>query len=128
MIIPIENTEIILTPEQKETHYWQNWIYNSHRWKEYEGGYYECSFCEKIHTSTTPLQYSKLCEKNPHLNISDVRNSIQERIKRHKDYINSSLELIKNENRPTDVILTLTDEIRRIKIRISELEGVLESC
>ena len=62
------------------------------------------------------------------LHISDVRNSIQERIKRHKDYINSSLELIQNENRPIDVILTLTDEIKRTQIRISELEGVLEYC
>jgi hypothetical protein len=62
------------------------------------------------------------------LHISDVRDSIQERIKRHKDYINSSLELIQNENRPIDVILTLTDEIKRTQIRISELESVLEYC
>lgn len=60
--------------------------------------------------------------------MSDVRNSIQKRIQKHKDYINSSLELIKNENRPIDVILTLTDEISRTQIRISELEAVLEYC
>ena len=62
------------------------------------------------------------------LHISDVRNSIQERIKRHKDYISSCYDIIQNESRPIDVISTLIDEIKRTHIRISELEGVLEYC
>lgn len=62
------------------------------------------------------------------LHISDVRNSIQGRIKRHKDYISSCYDIIQNESRPIDVISTLIDEIKRTQIRISELEGVLEYC
>ena len=62
------------------------------------------------------------------LHISDVRNSIQERIERHEQYINSSIELIQTEKRPIDVICTLTEEIKRTEIRISELKQVLEYC
>lgn len=62
------------------------------------------------------------------LHISDVRNSIQERIKRHKDNISSCLELIQTKGRETDVVLNLSDSIRNSEIRISELELVLEYC
>jgi predicted S18 family serine protease len=59
------------------------------------------------------------------LHISDVRNSIQERIKGHKNNISSCLELIQTK---TDVIINLSDSIRNSEIRITELELVLEYC
>lgn len=62
------------------------------------------------------------------LHISDVINSIQERIKRHKDNISSCLKLIQTKGRETDVVLNLSDSIRNSEIRISELELVLEYC
>jgi hypothetical protein len=71
---------------------------------------------------------TELNDTDKKLHISDVRNSIQERIKRHEQYINSSIELIQNEKRPMDVIYTLTEEIKRTEIRISELKQVLEYC
>lgn len=67
MIIPIENPEIILTPEQQERSYWDNLRFNSHRWEEYSQGYYKCSFCESMHTSMMPINFKKLCEKNPYI-------------------------------------------------------------
>jgi hypothetical protein len=60
--------------------------------------------------------------------LSDLRNTIQERIEKHEQYINSSIELIQTEKRPIDVICTLTEEIKRTEIRISELKQVLEHC
>jgi hypothetical protein len=62
------------------------------------------------------------------LHISDVRNSIQERIKGHKNNISSCLELIQTKGRETDVVINLSDSIRNSEIRISELELVLEYC
>jgi hypothetical protein len=62
------------------------------------------------------------------LHISDVRNSIQERIKKHNDNISSCLELIQTKGRETDVVLNLSDSIKNSEIRISELKLVLEYC
>jgi hypothetical protein len=69
-----------------------------------------------------------LDKRNEKLHISDVRNSIQERIKVHKNNISSCLELIQTKGRATDVIINLSDSIRNSEIRISELELVLEYC
>lgn len=62
------------------------------------------------------------------ISVVDVKNNIKERIKIHEKYIAESIELIQTEKRPVDVICTLTEEIKRLQIRISELNSVLENC
>lgn len=76
----------------------------------------------------TEKKSTELDNTDKKLHISDVRNSIQERIKRHKDNITSCLELIQTKGRETDVVLNLSDSIKNSEIRISELELVLEYC
>lgn len=57
-----------LTQEQKENIEWQSWVYNSHRWVEYEKGYYQCSFCG--HNATNQMGVTSgvgLCKQNPEI-------------------------------------------------------------
>ena len=76
----------------------------------------------------TENKSTELDNTDKKLHISDVRNSIQERIKKHKDNISSCLELIQTKGRETDVVLNLSDSIKNSEIRISELKLVLEYC
>jgi hypothetical protein len=76
MTVPLKEQEIILSIEQRERMYWDDIRFNSHRWVEYRKGYYECSFCNSIHTSTMPTNTHALCESNPHLNqLNNESNS-----------------------------------------------------
>jgi|688.fasta_scaffold2800703_2 hypothetical protein len=68
MIVPLETHEHYMTPEQKELMYWDELKFNTHRWVEQPlQGYYKCSFCEKFHTSTTPINLHSVCKKNEYL-------------------------------------------------------------
>ena len=62
------------------------------------------------------------------LHISDVRNSIQERIKKHEQDIQSCLDTIKQHGDWTQKIKQMTELIDNSEIRISELKLVLEYC
>ena len=62
------------------------------------------------------------------LHISDVRNSIQERIKKHEQDIQNSLDTIKQHGDWTKKIKQMTELIENSEIRISELKLVLEYC
>lgn len=62
------------------------------------------------------------------LNISDVRNSIQERIKTHEKDIQNCLDTIKRHGDWTQKIKQMTELIENSEIRISELKLVLEYC
>jgi hypothetical protein len=66
MFICIEKDIVDITPEQKEKMYWDQLMFNSHRWVEYYEGYYKCEFCEASHTSSMPAR-GPMCKKNPHL-------------------------------------------------------------
>jgi hypothetical protein len=70
----------------------------------------------------------KLDNSNEKLHISDVRNSIQERIKRHEQDIQSCLDTIKQNGDWTQKIKQMTELIEDSEIRISELKQVLEYC
>ncbi len=70
----------------------------------------------------------KLDKSNEKLHISDVRNSIQERIKRHEQDIQSCLDTIKQNGDWTRKIKQMTELIENSEIRISELKQVLEYC
>ena len=62
------------------------------------------------------------------LHISDVRNSIQERIKKHEQDIQNCLDTIKQHSDWTKKIKQMTELINDSEIRISELKLVLEYC
>ena len=62
------------------------------------------------------------------LHISDVRNSIQERIKKHEQDIQNCLDTIKQHGDWTQKIKQMTELIDNSEIRISELKLVLEYC
>lgn len=66
MLVPIEEPQQ-LTPEQKEQMYWSTWGYDSHKWVEYEKGYYRCSFCDSYRTSMSFINNPPICEKNPYI-------------------------------------------------------------
>jgi hypothetical protein len=66
--------------------------------------------------------------QKPELGISDVRNSIQERIKGHKQDIQNCLDTIKQNGDWTQKIKQMTELIENSEIRISELKQVLEYC
>ena len=59
--------EIVLTPEQKEKMFWDDWKFGSHRWNEYHQGYFECEYCKTIFTSQMPLGTASLCKSNPYI-------------------------------------------------------------
>lgn len=61
----VTNEEIILTAEQREQIFWESWTFDSHKWLEYQKGYFACDFCGAIHTSMMPISNQKLCLKNP---------------------------------------------------------------
>lgn len=67
MIKPLKK-EQGLTEGQVELLYWGELKFNSHKWVEFANGYYTCAFCNKTHTSVTPIGMYDLCDKNPHLN------------------------------------------------------------
>lgn len=56
-----------LTEEQIEQIYWDSYVFDSHRWVEYQKGYYQCSFCGAIHTSVMPSSVHRMCSQNPFL-------------------------------------------------------------
>ena len=57
--------------------------------------------------------------------LEEIKKILEERIRRNKTYIDNSIELIQTEKRPLEVIVTLTDEIKRTQIRVSELQEIL---
>lgn len=65
MIVTNKSNEIALTPEQKERIYWDNWVFESHKWIEFHNGYYTCEFCNMIHTAMMPISNHNLCKNNP---------------------------------------------------------------
>ena len=71
------------------------------------------------------MSYPKEDEKS-HLSV--VRNSIQERIKRHEQDIQNCLDTIKQNGDWTQKIKQMTELIEDSEIRISELKQVLEHC
>jgi hypothetical protein len=71
---------------------------------------------------------TELNDTDKKLHISDVRNSIQERIKRHEQDIQSCLDTIKQNDDWTKKIKQMTELIECSEIRISELKQVLEYC
>lgn len=71
------------------------------------------------------MSYTKEDEKS-HLSV--VRNSIQERIKRHEQDIQNCLDTIKQNGDWTQKIKQMTELIEDSEIRISELKQVLEHC
>jgi hypothetical protein len=71
---------------------------------------------------------TELDNTNKKLNISDVRNSIQERIKKHEQDILNCLDTIKQNGDWTRKIKQMTELIDNSEIRISELKLVLEYC
>ena len=47
---------------------WVEWAFHSHNWVEGPAGFYECKFCGKKHTSTTPIMRGyPLCPGNPYI-------------------------------------------------------------
>jgi hypothetical protein len=69
-----------------------------------------------------------LDNSNEKLHISDVRNSIQQRIKKHEQDIQNCLDTIKEHCDWTHKIKQMTVLIENSEIRISELKLVLEYC
>lgn len=67
MFKPLKEQEIVFTEEQQEQMYWDNFNFESHRWVEFSKGYYECSFCKLIHTSTMPTNSKSFCQSNPYI-------------------------------------------------------------
>lgn len=76
MIVPLETHEHYMTPEQKELMYWDELRFNTHRWVELAKGYFQCSFCEVYHTSTTPINIHPICSKNDYLHKGFVKPSV----------------------------------------------------
>lgn len=68
MIKFIKDNHMVLTEEQQEELYWDDWVHNSHRWIEEVKGYYKCSFCGVGYTSMMPIGLAKICKKNPYIN------------------------------------------------------------
>ncbi len=62
------------------------------------------------------------------LHISDVRNSIQKRIKGYEQDIQNCLDTIKQNGDWTQKIKQMTELIENSEIRVSELKQVLEYC
>jgi hypothetical protein len=71
MIIPLPQPEDEFSKEEQERLYWERFIDDSHRWVEFRKGYYQCSFCLAISTTTHP-PYKFMCEKNPFLAKPEV--------------------------------------------------------
>jgi len=71
---------------------------------------------------------TELNDMDKKLHISDVRNSIQERIKKHEQDIQNCLDTIKQHSDWTKKIKQMTELIDNSEIRISELKLVLEYC
>jgi hypothetical protein len=67
MVKPLKEEEIVLTEEQKEQMFWDNFNFESHKWVEYQKGYYECSFCKSTHTSMMPTSSKSFCLSNPYI-------------------------------------------------------------
>lgn len=67
MIINLPEPEFKHTPEEKEKMFWDEWKFNSHRFEEYQKGYYSCSFCGTVHTSMRAINDYHICEKNPYI-------------------------------------------------------------
>jgi hypothetical protein len=67
MFITIKEESQEITPDQREKMYWDQLMFDSHRWVEYHKGYYKCEFCEASHTSSMPTNRGPMCKKNPYL-------------------------------------------------------------
>jgi hypothetical protein len=67
-------------------------------------------------------------DRDKKLHLSAVRNSIQERIKRHEQDIQNCLDTIRQHGDWTQKIKQMTELIEDSEIRISELKAVLEYC
>jgi hypothetical protein len=69
MIVSLQVPTYEISKEEQEKMYFDDLIFNTHKWVEYREGYYQCEFCEAIHTSNMPIQYKNICTKNPYIGI-----------------------------------------------------------
>jgi hypothetical protein len=67
MFKPLKEEEVVLTEEQQEQMYWDNFNFESHRWIEFNKGYYKCSFCNTFHSSIMPINAQSFCLSNPYI-------------------------------------------------------------
>ncbi len=73
MIKSFVSQELVLSEEEREKLYWDDLNFNSHRWVEYNKGYYKCSFCHNTHTSTMPTSQVSFCELNPYIKTTKMK-------------------------------------------------------
>lgn len=66
MLIPIKEEILEISPEQQEKMYWDQIMFDSHRWVEFHKGYFTCDFCKSTRTSSMPVS-GPMCKENPHL-------------------------------------------------------------
>ena len=65
MFIPIKEEVFKISETDAEKMYWNEWIWNSHKWIEQHKGYYTCQFCNQSFTNIMPLGDNvKLCQQN----------------------------------------------------------------
>ena len=56
----------VISEKAEEQAEFINWVWNSHYWKEYYPGYFQCKWCERVHTSVTGITVEyPMCMKNP---------------------------------------------------------------
>jgi hypothetical protein len=70
MIVPLQDTLREISKEEQEKMYFEDIIFNTHKWIEFHEGYYRCEFCAAHHTSVTPIHYTTICPENPYINKS----------------------------------------------------------
>ena len=69
MFIPIKEEVFKISETDAEKMYWNDWVWNSHKWIEHRRGYYTCAFCNSTFTNMMPIGDNvKLCKHNPILN------------------------------------------------------------
>ena len=69
MFIPIRGVDLQISETDKEKMFWNEWVWNSHKWIEHHKGYYTCEFCNSTFTNMMPIGDDvKLCKHNPILN------------------------------------------------------------
>lgn len=65
MFIPIKE-EFKISEIDAEKMYWNDWVWNSHKWIEHHKGYYTCEFCKQSFTNMIPIGDNvKMCQHNP---------------------------------------------------------------
>ena len=65
MFIPIKEEVFKISETDAEKMYWNEWVWNSHKWIEHHKGYYTCQFCNQSFTNMMPLDDNiKMCQHN----------------------------------------------------------------